>query len=306
MTTPPPRPAPRVILALLLVQLFFGLHYVAGKALLESIDPAAWALVRVVAAAALLQVLVLRRRADRPDRREWLQLASFAVFGVVINQILFVEGLSRTTPAHSALIMTTIPLLTILFAVALGKERLSRFRAAGLALALVGVWILLRADRFRIEGDLLFGDLLSLGNAASFSLFLVLSRDYLLRHDPLVAIARVFTLGSVGVAAYGLLPLTRVVPSELPPKAWWLAAFIVVFPTVGSYFLNYWALSRVSSSLVALFIYLQPLIATTMQWTLGRGAPGPRFFVAAALVFAGVALGSIRVATPGGPPVRDG
>ncbi len=296
MTSPSARPAPSLIGVLLLVQLFFGLHYVAGKVLLESIDPAAWALVRVVAAAALLQLLVLRRKTQRPDLREWLQLGAFALFGVVINQVLFVEGLSRTTPAHSALIMTTIPLLTILFAVLLGKERISVPRVAGLLLALAGVWVLLGADRFRVEGDLLLGDLLSLGNAASFSLFLVLSREYLIKHDPLVAIARVFTLGIVGVAIYGLAPLTRVEPSELPATAWWLAAFIVIFPTVGSYFLNYWALSRVSSSLVALFIYLQPLVATTMQWALGKGAPGPRFYFAGALVFAGVALGSVRAA----------
>ncbi len=294
MTAPATRPAPNLIGVLLLVQLFFGLHYVTGKILLQWIDPAAWALVRVVAASVLLQLLVLRRRTSRPDRREWLQLGTFALFGVVINQVLFVEGLSRTTPAHSALIMTTIPLLTILFAVLLGKERLSVPRAAGLLLALTGVWILLRADRFRVEGDLLLGDLLSLGNAASFSLFLVLSREYLIKNDPLVAIARVFTLGTVGVAIYGLAPLSRVVPAELPAAAWWLAAFIVIFPTVGSYFLNYWALSRVSSSLVALFIYLQPLVATTMQWALGKGAPGPRFYLAGALVFAGVALGSVR------------
>lgn len=294
MSPPSTRPSPSVIGVLLLVQVFFGTHYVAGKVLLQWIDPAAWALVRVVAAAVLLQLLVLRRRADRPDRKEWLQLGSFAVFGVVINQVLFVEGLSRTTPAHSALIMTTIPLLTVLFAVLLGKERLSLPRAGGLVLALAGVWILLRADRFRVEGDLLLGDLLSLGNAASFSLFLVLSREYLVRHDPLVAIARVFTLGAFGVAVYGLLPLTRIEPGELPAQAWWLAAFIVVFPTVGSYFLNYWALSRVSSSLVALFIYLQPLIATTMQWALGKGAPGSRFYWAAVLVFTGVALGAVR------------
>lgn len=297
MSEPDQRPAPRVIGVLLLVQLFFGLHYVAGKVLLESIDPAAWALVRVVAAAALLQLLILRRPAKRPDRKEWLLLATFSLFGVVVNQVLFVEGLSRTTPAHSALIMTTIPLLTILFAVLLRKESLSWPRAAGLVLALAGVWILLRADRFRVEGDLLFGDLLTLGNAASFSLFLVLSREYLIKHDPLVAITRVFTLGSIGVAIYGLLPLSRVVPSELPPEAWWLAIFIVIFPTVGAYFLNYWALSRVSSSLVALFIYLQPLVATTMQWALGKGVPGPRFYFAALLVFAGVALGSVRWAS---------
>ena len=283
-----------VVGVLLLVQLFFGLHYVAAKSLLRWIDPAAWALVRVAGAALLLQLLALRRPSRRPGRREWGRLAVFALFGVVLNQVLFIEGLSRTTPAHSALIMTMIPLLTILFAVLLGKERPTAARAAGLVLALAGVWILLHADRFRVAGDLLVGDLLTLTNATSYSLFLVISREYLVRNDPLVATARVFTLGAFGVAAYGLLPLSRVEPASLPWQAWSLAAFIIVFPTVGAYWLNYWALSRVASSMVALFIYLQPVIATASQWGLGQGAPGPRFYLAAVLVFAGVALGSLR------------
>lgn len=292
MPEPAPRPTLTVVGVLLLVQLFFGLHYVAAKSLLQWVDPAAWALVRVAGAAALLQLLVLRRRRHRPGRREWGRLGLFALFGVVINQVLFVEGLSRTTPAHSALIMTMIPLLTVVFAVLLGRERPTAARGAGLLLALAGVWILLRADRFRVEGDLLAGDLLT--NAASYSLFLVISRDDLVRHDPLVAMARVFTVGIAGVALYGLLPLSRVEPAGLPGSAWALAAFIILFPTVGAYFLNYWALSRVASSLVALFVYLQPVIATASQWALGPGTPGPRFYPAAALVFAGVALGSVR------------
>ena len=92
--------------------------------------------------------------------KEWLLLGLFALCGVAVNQVLFVEGLARTTAAHSALIMTMIPLLTIVFAVALGKERFSMQRAVGLAVALGGVWVLLRADRFRVEGDLLTGDAL--------------------------------------------------------------------------------------------------------------------------------------------------
>jgi drug/metabolite transporter (DMT)-like permease len=48
-------------------------------------------------------------------------------------------------------------------------------------------------------------------------------------------------------------------------RTWALGAFIVVFPTALAYHLSYWALARVDSSLVAFFIYLQPLIATSLS-----------------------------------------
>ena len=42
--------------------------------------------------------------------------------------------------------------------------------------------------------------------------------------------------------------------------AWLALAAIIVFPTILSYYLNAWALARVEPSIVAIYVYLQPLI----------------------------------------------
>lgn len=278
--------------ALVLVQVFFGVHYVVAKQLLDWIDPAAWAVLRIGTAAVLLLAWLAGRRAAPPRRAaDWLLLAGFACCGVVVNQICFVEGLARTTPAHSSLIATTIPLWTLAIAVGLRREALSARRVAGLALAATGVAILLRADRFHVEGDLLAGDLLIVVNSASYGLFLVVSKRYLAEHDPLSTVAWVFALGTLGVGAYGLDEVVALDFGALPAAFWWSAAFIVLFPTIGSYFLNYWALRRVTSSLVALFIYLQPVIATALDGAWRGNWPSARFYPAAILVLGGVALG---------------
>jgi len=57
-----------------------------------------------------------------------------------------------------------------------------------------------------------------------------------------------------------------------------------------TYVLNYWALARVPSSVVALFIYVQPLIAATLSAALFGERPAPRVLAGAALIFAGVFL----------------
>jgi drug/metabolite transporter (DMT)-like permease len=66
--------------------------------------------------------------------------------------------------------------------------------------------------------------------------------------------------------------------------------WLILFGTIGAYALNYYALKRVHSTLVALFIYLQPLIATVLAAALLGTRPGWAFYAAAALVFAGVGL----------------
>jgi len=67
--------------ALVLVQVFFGLHYLASKVLLREIPPALWALMRVASAAMLLLVIVrlLGRRLPRSGKVLG-RLALYSVF----------------------------------------------------------------------------------------------------------------------------------------------------------------------------------------------------------------------------------
>ncbi len=280
-----------VVGALLLVQLFFGLHYVAAKIVLGEIPPRAWATLRAAAAAALL--LVLARLIGRRPRLRARDLASLAVcslFGVTINQICFVEGLERTTPTHSAIINTTIPVGTLLFAVLFGRERLTYGKASSLAVSLAGVLLVIHPTRAALAMPTSVGDLLTLVNALSYSLFLVLSKRVLSRTDPLDATAALLGSGSIGILAVGWPQLLRFEPSGVSWTTWGLAGFVVVFATVGAYFLNFWALARVDSSVVAIFIYLQPLIAAALSATVLGERPGLHVAAGGALVFLGVYL----------------
>ena len=71
---------------------------------------------------------------------------------------------------------------------------------------------------------------------------------------------------------------------------WGLMAYIILFPTAGAYWLQYRALRRVDSSVVALFIYLQPIIATLLSVLLLGDRPHPIVLGGGALIFLGVWL----------------
>ena len=77
----------------------------------------------------------------------------------------------------------------------------------------------------------------------------------------------------------------------------WLAvAYIILVPTVGAYYLSAWALERAAPSTVAVYVYLQPLVAyTAAPFFLGaEESLNARTFVAAAFIFAGVAVVTLR------------
>jgi drug/metabolite transporter (DMT)-like permease len=202
--------------------------------------------------------------------RDLARLALYSLFGVVINQLCFVEGLSRTTPSHASILMSAIPVGTLLFAVLAGQERLTVRKGASLVVAVAGVVLIVQPSAAELAGASVLGDLLVVINALSYSLFLVLSKRVLGRVDPLAATALLMAFGAVGMLLPGLPALLRFDPAPVSGRTWLLGALIIVGPTALAYLLNYWALARVESSLVAFFIYLQPVIATGLAvWWLG-------------------------------------
>ena len=281
----------RVLAALAIIQILFGIHYLAGKIVLHEIPPRAWAVLRVASSAIVLVVLAraMGRRFPRAPR-DLALLAVFALFGVAINQVCFVEGLSRTTAIHSAIINTLIPAWTLLFAVVLGRESMTGVKGASLALALAGVLLVIRPERASFDSRTFVGDLLTLTNSVSYSFFLVISKRTMHRVDPLAATALMFVFGALPIALFGGGTLAVLDLSAVSRAAWLWGAFIVLFPTAAAYVMISWTLARAEASLVALFVYVQPVVATALGVAFQGESLSLRTVTGAVLIFGGVYL----------------
>lgn len=284
-----------VAAALVTVQVFFAFHYAAAKWILTYIPPLPWATIRAVGAAALIVLCVLatRHRIKRPWKEVFF-MAFCSIFGVVINQICFVEGLSRTDTTHSSIINTSIPVATLLMAIIAGRERPTTRKLLGIGLALTGVIYLIGHSGAVLPQRFLTGDLLNVVNAMSYSFFLVLSKPVLARHGSLSNTAILLVSGAVGISLIGGAPLSRLDFAPIPAGVWWMAAAVVVFATVAAYLLNFWALKRTESSTVAMFIYMQPIIASIVGVTFLGETLGPETLVAGALIFTGLGVAVSR------------
>lgn len=293
MTSPEPAPQPwRVHAALLLVSILFGINYVATKRLVAAVPPAAWVFYRIAGGALLLGLLATLRRRGWPAPRllGWLGIAG--LLGVLLNQILFTEGMARTTPARSAVLNATIPVWTMLLAIAVRQERLRPRRLAAVALALAGVLVLLRADQgFPEGGDTLLGDLLTLANVLCFASFLVLMRALRASADPVFAAAWFYVVATPLAFAWAGGDLSAADAGRLlAPGIWPWAAHAILGATVLTYLLNNWALRHTDSSRVALYIQVQPLVAAALSIALRLEQPRLRFWSALALVIAALAV----------------
>jgi drug/metabolite transporter (DMT)-like permease len=280
----------KVRTALLTIQILFGINYLASKVIVTEISPAAWAVLRTSGAFVVLAIVALAGKRRLPQGRDLGLLAVCALFGVVFNQGFFLEGLSRTTVGRSALICSQIPTFVLLFSVLARQERLTWRKALGFAAGIAGVLVLLGADRFALDRRYLTGDLLTLTNAASYAVFVVISRRVMARNDPLAATTVIFFFGALGMMVYGASSLFATDLSVITPELGGVMLYVILGATVVTYFLNLWAVKRALATRVALYIFLQPVIAAILGVMIRGEDITPRFLTATALVFTALFL----------------
>jgi drug/metabolite transporter (DMT)-like permease len=285
-----------VHLSLLCVSLLFGANYVFTKEVLAALPASAWVFFRIAAATTLLVPLALVRGRGWPPLRLLAGLVLASFLGVVLNQVLFTEGLALTTSAHSAVINACIPTWTLCLAALFGQERLTAQKVAAVLIALCGVATLLRVDELlggaqTISGDQVLGDLLTWANGVSFALHLVLMRRIGRGVHPWVSVAVMFSAATAMVGFWALPGVSADhVQAVVSPPTVWFAVYGVLFATVLTYSLNTWALQHARGSQVALYINVQPLVAAALAPAFGQPAPDWRFFVALAGVSCGLVL----------------
>jgi drug/metabolite transporter (DMT)-like permease len=279
--------SPSVYVVLVAVQILFATLPIAIKIALRDLSSPSIALLRV-AGAALLFVLLHRVLVREPvrSRADYLRLAVFALFGVVANQLLYITALTLTTATAAQTLMTAGPAFTLLFAILLRRESSSPGKWMGIALAGAGALYLVGVDLVSGSG---VGNLLALLNVASFSVYLVISREMLQRYDPLTVITWVFVFGVVGIAPWGV-PALVAERGGVSEASWLSLTWMIVLPTVTGYYLNVWALKRVQASVVAVYVYLQPVTTALLAVPILGERPSPRLLPAAALIFSGVAV----------------
>jgi drug/metabolite transporter (DMT)-like permease len=308
------------VLALLGVQFLFGTHYSAAREITVYLDPIAWTALRQLGGAVLLIGAALALRRSLP-RTGWPRLFVLGLLGVVVNQLLFNAGIQRSTAVHGALVMATVPAQTLALGVLLGQERLSGRKLASVGLGALGIAALFEIDELAVgtgawlrtrDGGLaagfsdtvLFGDLLMFINSAAYSLFLALSKRISQTLDPLALSAAIYLCALPVVAVVGGPAVLAIDFAAVPAHVWWLGLLVVVGPTALAYLLNLYALRRLPTSLVGLFINVQFVIAavTAALWH-GERLDG-RTALAAAAVLAGLSLRFLPERTAPAPAQR--
>ena len=284
-------------LALLLVQLLFGLNFPASKIILEQVPPVLWSAVRMAIAAVLMFIaaFIIVPKVDRKMDIRFLQKTFlYGFFGIVLCQTFFMVGLKNTTATNGAVLNTLIPIFTLMFAIVVKKEKFTLNRAFGFLIAVLGVLVLRKIEDFSASMATAKGDLFMILNCMSLAVFFTIRRDFLRANSAFWVTAWMFLFGSIVIGLFCMNDFHLLLNAHLSARVLWAMAYNIIGATMLTYFLNSWTLKRVNASSVAVFIYMQPIIAVLYAWGIQHEPPSMRTIVAVLCIFTGVMVGVVQ------------
>ncbi len=208
-------------------------------------------------------------------------------FGVLIALLNF--GLQHVGAAQAALIFSLFPLLTLLLAAAMGRERVTRPLLLGVLISIAGVALALAPKLGTAQAAHWWGELAVAASAGVGALCTVLYRPYLQRYPtlPVSAFAMLASVLFLAVAALAEHWPARV--GALSVQAWAAVIFIGAASAIG-YFWWLHALKHESPTRVTVFLALNPVTAALLGWALLGESLHPALVAALVLIAAGLWL----------------
>ncbi|PJM87674.1 EamA family transporter [Achromobacter ruhlandii] len=226
-------------------------------------------------------------------------LLPLAVLGMGVAVAPQYIGAQSTSATNIALIFSCSPILVALLEAVIWRKPLSPLRAAGLALALGGVLVVLtRGDAWALA-RLAFGqgDLLALLAATGWALYTVLQKRLAQPAVPDGArLAAMMLGGAIALAPFaGIEAATGATPPWSDPRLAAVLLFLAVVPSLGAYYVYGRLISRAGPATAGLSMFLVPVYAALLAWPLLGEAPQLFHAYGFVMILLGVKLASSRM-----------
>ncbi len=294
-------------LSLLAVNLIYGANYSIVKKLEGFIDPFALVLIRAVVTMLLFWASGMLVRDKTIEKKDFRKLLMLGFFGIALNQLLFIKGLFMGNAINAAIIMIFSPIVVILIEILFLKEKAPLMRIMGILAGIAGAVTLLLFRKPGTTGDnLLLGDIFILINCIAWSIYMVMVKPLMLKYKTVTVVKWVFLFGAIYVLPFGWQGIHAFNVSGMGGSQWACLAYVVVGSTFLAYFLNTYALTELSASVAATYIYLQPVVAALFAVFLNNDTIDAVKIISALLIILGIFLVSRSRKEPARVMVESG
>lgn len=228
---------------------------------------------------------------EKVERGDLLKIAGAGVLGIFLPQLTFLYAITMTTPVDLSVTNSITPILTMFAAAVFAKEPITWKKAIGVAVSFGGViWLILQSVAMGGGAGATqpMGIFLCIANSTVFALYLATCRPLTEKYLSVTMMKWMFLVAFILSLPFTLPQLAGTDFGAVTSKVWLEVGFLILFATFVAYFLIPVGQKRIRPTLVSMYGYLQPIIATTAAIATGMDRLTVTKVAAAAMVFAGV------------------
>ncbi len=275
---------------LVVTSIIWGVTYVLMKYSLSYIDPQQIAFSRfLIAGIIFVPILILAK--ERYTGAEIAMIVVLALTGVLLYQLLFIQGETGLSAGNASFIVSFEPIFIAILGVSTKKDSPSWIVIAGLIVSTLGMTILLKPTSLSKEE--LFSAILVLLSALSWALFTVLGKGLLVRHNPLNVTGYVSVIGALmllpfvnfGIAQLFTIRNIYLIGSLL---------FIGVFATFFGYLLWFDGLKRVKPVTAGTTLYITPFVTVLVASVLISEPINATTILGGVIILLGLGIAGIK------------
>ena len=285
------------LLAATVATTIYGLNHTIAKMVMPIyIGSLGLVLLRVLGATIIFWTIGLFFKSKPIEKKDRFTIIKCGLFGMSINIAAFIAGLDYSTPVNSSILIIISPIFVVILSFFIFRNKINLLKILGIIMGFIGALILiLNADSNSSVGrNIPLGNFLFIVNSISYAYYLIIVKPMAQKYDLITLFKWLFLIGLIFNFPLGINQFTDVNWSSLPIKEAILPmTFVVICTTVMTYFLNGYALSKITSTEVAVFMYLQPIIGIVFAIFTKSDTISLTIIIASILIFIGVYLTSV-------------
>lgn len=276
--------------AILTANVLWGLNSPIGKSVLNEYSALSVTTFRMVGAAAAFWLLSAFLPKERVEPKDMVRLFFAALCGVVLNQGMFMFGLSLTSPINASIVTTTSPIITMIVAALYLKEPVTHKKVLGIFIGAMGALTLILSNPNSGGGGSMhiLGDILCLVAQFCFAIYLTVFKDLIQKYSPVTISKWLFVYASMCFIPFSYRDVTAIDFTAIPTEMLLRIGYVVLIATFITYLCMMIGQRALRPTVVSMYNYVQPIVASIAAVWMGMDTFGIVKGIAIGLVFLGV------------------
>lgn len=277
---------------LVIMSLFFGGTFIAGRLIANEIPPAPAALLRFsIASACLLSLLYWQeQRFPIPSLKECLGLTCLGFTGVLGYNLFFLQALQTVEAGHTAALVSCNPVLIALLSALFLKERITGLKIIGICLSVSGAVTVAAKGNLHTLAHFSAGDKTVLGAICCWALYSVIGKQILNTLSPLTSVAYSALIGTLMLGVMTIYSHELWTMNSLSTQTWLGILYLALPGTVIAFWFYYQGIESLGVIKAGIFINLIPVSTLLLSAPILGEIPSLSMLGGTSLVVFGVFL----------------